>query len=219
MKPSMRTMTLWVILVALSIGFVAGRLWTPSGIGATTTTGSPVPEATATREAELEELERLRTQVAQAETVCAEPTNTVTPSPTITPTPVPPVAAGQPLPYGENWTVEVLELSSATLVDEETPEGVFIVVTMTITNNEATERLFPFEEFVLVDEQGRPFVIDVRATILHPGGVGTRHRFLPSLPTDTAIVFDVAEDAGTTFILESTADPTFRVQLSLEMRG
>src|SRR5829696_8348030 len=100
MKPSTRTMTLWAILVALAIGFAAGRMWTPSGIGATTATGSPVPDATATREAELLELERLQTQVAQAETACADPTNTVTPSPTFTPTLVPPAAQGEPVPYG-----------------------------------------------------------------------------------------------------------------------
>jgi hypothetical protein len=214
MKPSMWTMTLWAIVVALAIGFVAGRMWTPSGIGATTATGSPVPDATATREAELLELERLQTQVAEQATACAP-----TPTPAATATPVPPTAQGVPVNYVGNWTITVTSAATALNVGDQFPEGIYILVNMTITNNESTERFFDYGDFRLVDSQGRVFVEDVfvasRVNIDNP----INFQFDPNLPTDTVAVFDVAEDVGTEFILESTADPTFRVQVSLEMRG
>jgi hypothetical protein len=41
----------------------------------------------------------------------------------------------------------------------------------------------------------------------------------PSIPTDTAIVYDVTTDVSASFILESRKDPTFRVQLQVVLRG
>jgi hypothetical protein len=209
-----RQVTLWATLIALSIGFAAGRVWTPAGTGATTSTGTPVAGATATRDAELQELEQLRTQVAQPATPCAQ-----TPTPAATLTPAPPAAQGQPLPYGENWTIAVTGASTATNVIDNFPKGVYVFVNLTITNNDATKRFFKYDDLRLLDNQGRVYITELvvssRVAIDHPINFG----FNPSLPTDTVVVFDVATDAGQSFILESTADPTFREQVNLEMRG
>jgi hypothetical protein len=222
--------TFWAVLVALAIGFVVGRMGPVAGIGATTSPGTPSPEASAITEDELAELERLRTQVAQTPVgvVCTpppSPTNTTvpsptpTPSPTATPTPVPPAAMDEPLPYPENWTIAVTGIASATNIGDNIPDGIFMIVSLTVTNNEATERFFPYGDFVLVDDQGRPFVEDVFLASRVPIDQPINFQFPPSLPLDTAIVFDVATDVGTSFILESTADPTFRVKADIEMRG
>jgi hypothetical protein len=202
------------IVVALAIGFVAGRAWTPAGTWATTSSGTPVADATSTRDAEIQELEQLRTQVAQAATPCAQ-----TPTPAATPTPVPPAAQGQPLPYGENWTVIATGASNATNVGDSVPKGVYVLVNLTITNNDPGKRFFPFEDLRLLDDRGREYISDVFVSTRVPIDQPINFQFDPSLPTDTVVVFDVALDAGQSFILESTADPTFREQVSLEMRG
>ena len=41
----------------------------------------------------------------------------------------------------------------------------------------------------------------------------------PSLPTNGFVIFDVATDAVGPFILESTADPAFRVVIEVQLRG
>jgi hypothetical protein len=214
MQRSTTKMTLCATLIALSIGFVAGRVWTPAGTRATTSTGTPIAGATATRDAELQELEQLRTQVAQAATPCEQ-----TPTPAATPTPAPPAAQGQPLPYGENWTIAVTGASTATNVTDNFPNGVYVLVNLTITNNDATKRFFKYNDLRLLDNQGRIYISELfvssRVPIDHPINFG----FNPSIPTDTVVVFDVAVDAGQPFILESTADPTFREEVNLEMRG
>src|SRR5262245_16200861 len=82
---------------AILLGFVAGRAAIGSGARAAATE----PDATSTRTAELDELHRLQTQVAQT-AVCSPPPSpapTEVATATPTPTPVPPVAMGQALPY------------------------------------------------------------------------------------------------------------------------
>jgi Domain of unknown function (DUF4352) len=214
MQRSTTKVTLWATLIALSIGFVAGRVWTPAGTEATTSNGTPIPGATATRDAELQELEQLRTQVAQAATPCAQ-----TPTPAATSTPAPPAAQGQPLPYGHNWTVEVTGAASSSNVGDYFPDGVFMLVNLNITNNDSAKRFFKYSDLRLVDDQGRIFISDTLVSSRMPIDHSISSRFDPSLPTDTVVVFDVATDAGQSFILESTADPTFREQVNLEMRG
>jgi hypothetical protein len=214
MQRSTSKVTLWVTLIALFVGFAAGRVWTPTGTGATTSAGTPIAGATATRDAELQELEQLRTQVAQPATPCAQ-----TPTPAATPTPAPPAAQGQPLPYVENWTVKVTGASTATNVAESFPKGVYVLVNLTITNNEAEKRFFKYEDLRLLDDHGRVFISDQYVSTRVRIDQRINFQFDPSIPTDTAVVFDVATDVGQSFILESTADPTFREQVNLEMRG
>jgi hypothetical protein len=180
------------------------------------------PEATATRQAEIDELNRLRTQVAQT-AVCVQPTATETPvptetpPPTATPTPVPPVAMGQPLSYQGDWTVVVTGFLAAPSSDTA-PSGKFVQVNATVTNNAASTRKFPFGDWVLVDAAGRVFkMADTATTQLY--GPSWYLGIDPSLATDFRIVFDVAADAGPAFILESAADPTFRVAVQLQALG
>jgi hypothetical protein len=212
--PMKRQAALWTILIALAVGFVVGRVWTPAGTWATTSNGTPVANATATRDAELQELAQLRTQVAQAATPCAQ-----TPTPTATPTPAPPAAQGQPLPYGENWTVAVTGAATATNVGDSVPKGVYVLVNLTITNNEATKRFFTYADLRLLDNQGREYLSDVFVSSRVPIDQPINFQFDPSVPADTVAVFDVTLDAGQSFILESTSDPTFREQVNIEMRG
>jgi hypothetical protein len=84
------------------------------------------------------------------------------------------------------------------------------------TNNAGERRRFPFVDFILVDERGRVFEPATYESIL----VSDNWQSLsPSIPTDTAIVFDVTTDVGNSFILESRTDPTFRIQLQIVLRG
>jgi hypothetical protein len=207
------------VVVALAIGFAAGRAG-PWGAGAAGRAATQPTDPTATREAEVRELERLRTQVAATPPVCTpppEPTTTPTPAPTTTPTPVPPAAIGSPLPYGDDWTVVVTNASSRPTVGTETATGFFVQVNVTVTNHAATPRPFPFGELVVDDPQGRVFELATAAS--SQIALSWYRAVKPSLPTDLAVVFEVTADAGERFVLESTEDPTFRVQLELAQRG
>jgi hypothetical protein len=183
------------------------------------------PVATATRRAELTELAELRTEVAVLKTQVAQipptPTATATPSPTPTPTLVPPAPLNQALPYQDDWTVTVIAVTKTTTVtgynQSATAEGVYIVVNLTATNNTRDGQRFPFRDLILVDDRGRVFELALYESIMVSGNWSAA--FPPSIPTDTAIVFDVTPDIGDRFILESRTDPTFRVQLEVVLRG
>lgn len=182
--------TIWVAVIALVLGFALGRGWPLTGT--TTATQSQ-----------------------------ATPSVACLPSPAASPAALAsPVAVGQPLPYGDGWTVEVTGATKLTTIEEHVPEGIFVAVALTITNDTATTgRFFPFEELVLLDDRDRPFVVDGFFTNQYINSAGVHHGFNPSLPTDTAFVFDVREDVGDAFIVQSTADPSFRVRLDLALRG
>lgn len=208
---------------ALMLGFAIGRLSAGgAGVWAATTSGTPDPAAATTQTAERIELDRLRTQIARAASPAActpPPTSTPQPSPTPTavPTPVPPAAAGQPLPYAGDWTVQVIDLALLPNFSDLTPQGIYARVSLLITNNTGTARSFPYDELVLRDEQGRTFVTPLEIKTRNEAGWFSP--FPPFLPTDGFVIFDIATDATGPFILESTADPTFRVQIVLEQRG
>ncbi len=223
------------VLGALLIGFWAGQVWSarPAMAAQTTaptetmatpgTAASPVSAfaATATRVAEEIELEFLRAQASQtpAPVFCTPPPETPTaiPTPTVEATPVPPVASGQPLPYGEDWTVTVTGLSLLPAFAGQTAEGAFAKVDLTIINNEEAAQAFPYSDLVLRDAQGRAFLPD--PIVATQNEAGFYAVFPPSLPTPRFVVFDVAADAEGPFVLESTTDPTFRVEVSQERSG
>jgi hypothetical protein len=166
----------------------------------------------------------LRTEVAQLKTRVAQvgpsPTETVVSSPTPTPTQVPPVPMNQPLSYQGSWTVTITNVSKTATVtgdnQSETAEGIYILASLTVTNNGTERRRFPFQDFILVDDRGRVFDPAVYESILVSD---TLQSFSPSIPTDTAIVYDVTTDAGDSFVIESRDDPTFRVQVQVVLRG
>ena len=205
----------WMVALALVVGIMIGRAASGSGVSAEATE----PDATATRVAELEELERLRTQVAHPPvcTPAPSPTPTETPAPLPTPTLVPPAQMGEELEYVGDWTVVVTGVTPAPAGASAT-SGKLIQVNVTVTNRAAEARRFSFDEWRLVDAQGRAYLISLSATddLYGPSFVS----FLqPNLPQELAIVFEVAPDAGPGFILESTADPHFRVALLMQQFG
>jgi Domain of unknown function (DUF4352) len=229
-NPTISTL-IGLTLTAFVVGVVAGRGW----VGVPVTAANAAnPAATATRQAELAEVEqlqteveRLRTQVAQTSqplecTAPPSPTTTVLPSPTPTPTPVPPAAMNQPLPYrGDTWTVTVTGVTKTATVtgynQSATAKGIYVLVNLTATNNGTTGQRFPFQDFILVDDRGRVFELATTESIMVSGNWS--RLFPPSLQTDTALVFDVMPDAGDGFVLESRADPMFRVQADIIARG
>jgi hypothetical protein len=172
--------------------------------------------ATATRTAELGELSELRTQVAILSNAAdCLPAGAATPD--ATPALVPPVAMHEPIPYGEDWTVTANTVTMRPTFGIFTATGVYAQVSLTITNDTSASRSFPYEELVLRDEQGRIFIPAQNVRTLNEAGWYSP--FPPNLPTGGFIIFDVATDAQGPFVLESTADPAFRIQVLVEIPG
>jgi hypothetical protein len=202
------SVAVWIAALALLVG-VGGRALPGSGAGA----AANEPDATATRAAELEELDRLRTQVAEP-VIC---TPAPSPTATLSPTPVPPAPMGEELSYAGDWTVVVTGLAPAPSGGGEA-KGRFVQVSLTATNTAGGKRRFPFSDLRLVDAQGRTFMPSAAATSkLY--GAAVAIPVDPWLPADFVIVFDVAVDAGPAFVLESATDPTFRVAVEVQVFG
>jgi hypothetical protein len=189
---------IWVAVAAALVGFLAGRM-APSGTVdaapplASPAAGTPAPE-------------------------CILPSPTPEPSPTPSPTPVPPAAMNQPLPYAGGWTIAVKDATNAPRIEEETATGVFVRITLAITNTSGARQAFPYSDFVLRDGQGRVYELALAAT----GWANPGQRFSrpPGGPTDLVLVYDVPAAVPTgELVLESTVDPTFRVRLAAAQRG
>ena len=207
--PGMKTFAAWLIVSALLLGFIAGRMIGPNPhVNAAATE----PDATATRAAELAELEQLRTQVAAQATACADD------QPSPTPTQVPAGEMGHEYPYRDSWTVVVIEAVPVSGTDTVKPNGAFLQVDLTLTNTGRENEIFPFYELVLVDSQQRSYAVspDASRDLIAPDW----DFFVePSQPTAKSVIFDIAPDAGTTFVLESTTNPAFRVNVAIVQRG
>ena len=214
-QPRRRGPAAWWGLVAVALAFAVLRAGFDGTAGATARQDDVAAQATATREAELAELAALQTQVADLEAQLAE--ECATPTPTLEPTPVPPAPAGQPVSLAGEWTVVVVGATARPTIETAQAKGIFIELAMQVTNNGAQARGFPFYDVVLIDAQGRTFVVDPAATTDLDVDWGAAIN--PSLPTDLRLVFDVAADAGQSFVLESKSDPAFRVQVVLAGRG
>jgi hypothetical protein len=175
----------------------------------------PAAQATATRAAELVEIADLKATVAALQTEVA--LAHATPTATVEPTQVPPLPAGQAVGYGATWTVVVVDAGTRPTVEELTATGIFVEVRLEVTNHAETALTFPFRDFQVRDAADRVYVVDQIAT--------TRASPLvhisvdPSLPQELRLVFDVLPEAGEIFVLESTVDPTFRVEVALAQRG
>jgi hypothetical protein len=204
-----------VVALALAVAVGWAGFGGASGAAAGARQNAPAAEATATREAELAELAALQTEVARLQAQIAE--ECAEPTPTVEPTPVPPVAAGQALPHGDGWTVVVVGATARPAVGTEAPDGVFVELALTVTNNGDRRRTFMATDLVLVDAQGRTYVVDTAATAELDMAWGVP--VPPSEPSERRLVYDVAADAGQTFVVESMIDPTFRVAVTLAQRG
>ena len=196
-------------------------------IGTVVSTGEPAGKSasaafqevdpTATREAELRELEELRTQVANPPTCIAPPTATEIP-PTATATQVPLASAGVPLPYHDIWTITVLGIAPTIAPPDTRPDGQFMRVNMTVSHSASTPKSLPITDFLLTDSAGRFSAIDIAVNQALLGGKWALST-APGVTEERAVIFDVATDAGDSFILESPGDPGFRVGLKVEQRG
>ena len=113
--------------------------------------------------------------------------------------------------------VTVGEASMVETIATETAGGVFVRIELTVINASATARAFPVSDLTLLDAADRSYDVDLGASLLADPTL--QGQVPPSLPADGAVVFDVAADAGQRFILQSRADPTFRVSVELAQRG
>ena len=212
-----RTFARYVVTLgagAAAGAMASGRIHLNPSVRAESTT---VADPTATREAELEELHSLQTQVAEPR-ICT-PASTSTPvPPTATATQVPPASVGIPLAYMNTWTITVQGIVMVPGTDQVRAKGKFMQLAMTLSHSERSTKLVPYLDFVLVDSAGRFSTVDQGINQALFGnnwlfGIG------PGEVQDRSFVFDVAADAGDSFILESKADPTFRVAMTVEQRG
>ena len=208
--------TLAMVFV-LSAAFVLGRATDGTGTAsaeheiAMQSGGSPESAATATRAAELNELSELRTQVAGG------PVCTPAATSAATATPVPPVAAGAPMPYGDDWNVTVVDISMMPTVRDVKGPGQFAKVSIVAVNNTSEDERFPYDTLLLRDSTGRLFRTSQAAN--SQDIANWYAKFPPSVAHAGYVYFDVAIDAKGPFILESTTDPTFRVLIDVEVRG
>ena len=207
----------WLIMFVLIIGMAIGR-----GIsnGPTAIAADPNPDATATRVAELSELNDLRTQVALP-VVCTpppEPTSTNTPVPTSTPTVAPPLPLGQKFLYANMFTITVTGIGPGGTPGGMQPQGMFLSVNLIMENLTNTQQWPPYTDWRLVTSAGREYAPDTGAS-QEVFGRAWGLTVAANLTQETGLVFDVPVDAGNVFILESVNQPEFRIELILESRG
>ena len=203
----------------LGAGVVGGGLLRGNvSLGRPAGAASPAaPDVTATREAELAELHALQTQVANPPVCTPAPTETPVAA-TATATEVPVAQAGVPLPYLDIWTITALGIAPTLGATNLMPVGQFMQVNLTLSHSSRDPQAMPLTDFVLVDSSGRFSVIDI---LVNQGllGSGWGLSISPGTTDSRSLIFDVAADAGTSFVLESNVDPTFRVALKIEQRG
>jgi hypothetical protein len=205
----------WLLGSGMALGAVAAPILTGEGPPARALQQGAEP--TKTREAELAELHSLRTEVA-APDVCT-PASTSTPPPaTAVATVVPPLAAGQPVPHGDNWSITVLGIAPIPAGGPVPTQGRLLRVNVIVENRTSDPRRPPFTRWLLTDVRGQSYAVSQQASS-EIAGVAWGLPVGPGVAEDRAMVFDVPSDAGTTFTLESREEPTFRVALVIEARG
>ena len=207
-----------VFLLIVAFGLGRATNWTGKASAgnemAMQPSGSPESAAaTATRAAEVAELSDLRTQVAGG-SICTPAAGAAE---SATPTPVPPVAAGAPMPYGDDWTVTVVDIAMMPTVRDVKAPGQFAKVSIIAVNNTSDDERFPYDTLQLRDATGRVFRTSQAAN--GEDIANWYARFPPSVAQGGYVYFDVAIDAKGPFVLESTTDPNFRVLVDVEVRG
>lgn len=127
--------------------------------------------------------------------------------------PVPTAPLGVPVPYGDAWTITGIDASLTPMTPFATPEGAFLIVTVSIENRDAAPRGFPFDDLRL-EVDGELTTPDFGAT--NTTGTGYFQSFPPGQPQETAIVFDVPAGAAGSFVLQSSTDPDFGILVRQE---
>lgn len=144
------------------------------------------------------------------------PTTPVTPTSTAPP-PTPTTASKSvptPLPLGsivahEGWQATLLRPDYAQVltgaVGEVSPDGQFVLALIAIGNTIDVPRRLPPDLFLLVDNQGRSYTVDVKASSvyleIHGRGRGGDRAFTDELPSGSGLysmplLFDVPRDAN-----------------------
>ena len=142
-----------------------------------------------------------------------------TPVPTATATPIPatPSSAGETVAYGDGWQVTVLSI--APVASGQAKRGTrYIRLNLEIVGIKNSAKVFPFNELRLVDENGLQFPVDTSATV-GLFGPGQFFAFQPGIAETRSVVFTIPSDDATSFILESSGDPTYQVALNIGARG
>lgn len=206
----------WIVAGSLVLVILIGR----GAGGLAATAADPDEDATATRTAELLELDDLRTKVA-IPVVCtpaASPTPSPTVEPTATATLVPAVPAGREVAHGEALAVTATSIESAGGTNDMTPSGKYVRVNVDIRNLAASGQVPPYNEWRLVDTAGNRYGVDFTASALMVGPQWGS--VIAANATESrGVIFDVAADAGETFVLESETQPGFRIELTIVVRG
>lgn len=200
---------------ALALGAITSP-WL-SGGGPTVRARQDATAPTQTREAELAELNALRTQVAGAD-ICTPPAVATPLSATATATPVPPTAVGVTIPYAGQFDITVLGIAPLPASGALESQGQLLQVNLTVINTTRSADLPPFSSWLLIDASGQAYQVDQDAS-KEIGGVGWNLHVEPGELASRSVVFDVLPHAGTLFTLESRDEPTFRVALAIESRG
>jgi hypothetical protein len=206
-----------LVLIALTIGIVIGRGWPDSP---TVEAADATLDATAVREAELAELNDLQTVVAQPAycTPVPIPSPTSTPEPTATATIVPAHGTGSEVVDVSGLGITVLSIQPVTTPEGVDASGRLMRVNVSISNPTDSPLQPPFVKWRLVDAAGNRYAVHLNATGTIAGP--TWAVAICAHETDErSVVFDVAPDAGTSFVLENNDDPNFRIEVVMESRG
>jgi hypothetical protein len=206
-----------LMLIALTVGIVIGRGWPDSS---TVKAADATPDATAVREAELVELNDLRTQVSQPGycTLMPTPSPTSTPEPTATATIVPAQVSGTEVVDSSGLGITVLSIQPVTTPEGIEASGRLMRVNVSFSNPTDSPIQPPFVTWRLVDAAGNRYAVHLIATGAIAGptwavAIGAHEN------DERSVVFDVAPDAGTSFVLENNDDPNFRIEVVIESRG
>jgi hypothetical protein len=142
---------------------------------------------------------------------------------TVLSTPVPDIATPEPVvtsaEFG-NWTLTVTGAEPVPTVsgasETFTARGVYVVVSLNVTNTGNAPQEFPYRDLVLRDARGRMFSVDTDPTIrlIRTYDVSWYENLQPGLAYDTAIVFDVPVDA-TGLQLEAESQPTWQILVGI----
>lgn len=169
------------------------------------------PDATATRQAELDELDALRTQVA-ATPDCAEPT----PSPT--PTEVPPVPAGTEIAISQALNITVKSIAPAMAPADRQITGQLLQINFSVRNGGAESEKLVFQKFTLTSAEGDVAVFDTPLnTDLFGSDIALAIK--PGTTSDLSMAFDFPNPAATSFLLTNEEYPTFRCAVTAVERG
>ncbi|SKA23103.1 DUF4352 domain-containing protein [Megasphaera cerevisiae] len=109
---------------------------------------------------------------------------------------LPAVDLNQNVSYAD-WQYQATAVSTANSAGNKAPKGVFVIVTMHVTNNGSTARQFAASDnpFILIDENGKQYPMDTDALLAYRinNSVGDWYlsKINPSFSANLPLIFDV----------------------------